>query len=95
VGLADRARQAAQQMNAGAGALQPGRPADPSPLTPSSAGPAACPGKHYETEVNKHDINMGRWESKLNSRYQRGYRLAHVFEQNGNTVMVWEHHFHS
>lgn len=76
--------------------LQPDEGVSRSPYpSPGAQGPTACPGDHYQTEVNKHDINMGRWEKKLNARYQGGYRLAHVFEQNGNTVMVWEHHFHS
>ncbi|MCA1824460.1 MAG: hypothetical protein LC640_09415 [Frankia sp.] len=66
---------------------------------PAGAWPAAAsaPGqpvglKHYETQVNKGSINMGRWENDLNSRWRDGWRLAHVFEQDGNTIMVWERH---
>jgi hypothetical protein len=58
------------------------------------ASTANCPGDHYMTEVNKGSINMGNWQTKLNGWYQRGYRLAHVFEQDGNTVQVFEHHIH-
>jgi len=54
----------------------------------------ACPGNHYRTEVNKGSIRMQTWESKLNDAYQHGYRLVHVFEQDGNTVQVYEHSFH-
>lgn len=53
-----------------------------------------APKEHYQAEVNKNSINMDRWQQTMAARFQGGYRLAHVFEQNGNTVMVWEHHFH-
>lgn len=77
--LIDRAKEAAQQQMA--------RPA-------VQAAPGGCPGSHYVTEVNKGSINMGRWQSHLNEMHGRGYRLAQVFEQDGNTVQVFEHHFH-
>jgi hypothetical protein len=34
---------------------------------------------------------MGRWQSNLNDMYGRGYRPSHVFEQDKNTVLVFEH----
>lgn len=46
------------------------------------------------TFVNKNDINMARWQKKLNDMYDRGYKLEHVIEQHGNTVMVFSHAFH-
>lgn len=54
----------------------------------------ACPdpGTHYVTEVNEGSIRMQTWQGHLNDLFQRGYRLAHVFEQDGNTVQVYEHH---
>lgn len=52
------------------------------------------PSQHYVTRVNKDDINMRWWAKTLNDHYTGGYRLAHVFEQHGNTVMVFEHAFH-
>ena len=54
---------------------------------------SSCPDpkNHYSTEVNKGSINMGRWQGHLNDMYGRGYRLAHVFEQDKNTVQVFEH----
>lgn len=57
---------------------------------------AACPNPkvHYVTEVNKGSINMGWWQRRLNAMYESGYGLAHVFEQDGNSVMVFEHAFH-
>jgi hypothetical protein len=57
---------------------------------------AACPNPkdHYRTEVNKGSINMRFWQGHLNAMYEGGFRLSHVFEQNGNTVQVYEHAFH-
>lgn len=53
----------------------------------------SCPDvmNHYDTEVNKGSINMAAWKQSLNRRYQQGYRLAHVYSQDGNTVLVFEH----
>lgn len=52
-----------------------------------------CPDRrrHYVTEVNKGSLNVTIFGGKLNVQYQQGYRLAHVFEQDGNTVQVFEH----
>lgn len=55
---------------------------------------SACPGSHFLTEVNKGSINMGNWQRHLNDMYEKGYRLVQVFEQDKNTVQVYEHHFH-
>jgi hypothetical protein len=51
-------------------------------------------GQHYITEVNKGSIHMSSWQARLNQMYASGYRLAHVFEQDGNTVSVFEHAYH-
>lgn len=56
--------------------------------------PCPYPQHHYATEVNKGSINMNRWQAHLNDMYGRGYRLDQVFEQDGNTVQVFVHHFH-
>lgn len=45
---------------------------------------------HYEAEVNRGDINMRALTDKLNDRYADGWRLAHMAEQGGNTIIVWE-----
>lgn len=60
------------------------------------ARPPFCPfpQSHYSTEVNKGSIRMQHWQGHLNDMYGRGYVLAHVFEQDGNTVQVFVHHFH-
>lgn len=58
------------------------------------AAQGACGGDHYVTEVNKGSINMRSWQAHLNDMHTRGYRLAQVFEQDGNTVQVFEHHWH-
>lgn len=57
------------------------RPAQPSaPAVPN----------WYLTEVNKGSIRMQSLQSHLNAQRQRGYRLAHILEQSGNTVMIFE-----
>lgn len=91
MGLMDKAKDAAQQqLNGGRAAA-----AQPAPgWTPAAAPAGGCTGSHYVTDVNKGSINMGRWQSNLNDMYAKGYRLAHVLEQDGNTVQVFEHHFH-
>lgn len=45
---------------------------------------------HYLTVVNRGSINMRSWQADLNKMHEDGYRLAHVFEQEGNTVQVFE-----
>lgn len=45
---------------------------------------------HYEATVNKGDINMRSLSDELNDRYEAGWRLAHVVEQGGNTLFIWE-----
>ena len=50
----------------------------------------ASQGGHYEAEVNKGSLNMGAFTARLNQRYETGWKLAHAFEQDGNTVFVWE-----
>ena len=45
---------------------------------------------HYEAEVNRGDINMDHFTNQLNQRWDNGWRLARLFEQSGNTIIVWE-----
>lgn len=45
---------------------------------------------HYEAEVNKGSINMRSFTGVLNKRWNDGWRLDKVFEQDGNTIMLWE-----
>jgi hypothetical protein len=52
------------------------------------------PANHYVTEVNKGSINMRAWQGHSSDRYARGWRLHQVFEQDGNTVQVFVHHWH-
>ncbi len=47
-------------------------------------------GDHYVTRVNKNRLDMERFTDDLNQWWDAGFRLAHVFEQQGNTVMVFE-----
>ena len=47
-------------------------------------------GDHYEIEVNEGSVNMKRFAQMANERHVNGYRIAHVFMQEGNTIVVWE-----
>lgn len=47
-------------------------------------------GPHYEIEVNEGSVNMKRFASVANDRHSNGYRMAHVYSQEGNTIVVWE-----
>ncbi|MEI2729033.1 MAG: hypothetical protein V9E85_07965 [Candidatus Nanopelagicales bacterium] len=47
-------------------------------------------GPHYEIEVNEGSVNMKRFTSVANERHGNGYRMAHVYMQQGNTIVVWE-----
>lgn len=45
---------------------------------------------HYETEVNKGDINMNALQRKLNDRFPDGWKLAHVVSEAENMIFIWE-----
>lgn len=45
---------------------------------------------HYDCEVNRGDLSVAWLTDKLNERYEDGWRLSHIFEQAGNTVLVFE-----
>jgi hypothetical protein len=44
----------------------------------------------YDTEVNKGSINMRSLASALNKRGAEGWRLAHAFQESGNTILIYE-----
>jgi hypothetical protein len=46
--------------------------------------------QHYEVAVNKGSINVGSATRVLNARWAQGWALFKMFEQDGNTVMVFE-----
>ena len=50
---------------------------------------SASSGDHYQAVVNKGSLNMGKFTAELNERWRDGWELAHVIEQDGNTVMVY------
>ena len=50
----------------------------------------AADALHYQVEVNKKRVNVGSLTDSLNERWRNGWHLAHIFEQRGNTVMVFE-----
>lgn len=45
---------------------------------------------HYEATVNKGSVSMTQLSATLNKRWGAGWELAHIFEQAGNTVTIWE-----
>lgn len=47
-------------------------------------------GDQYVTRVNKDRLDIERHTDYLNKAFQSGFRLHSIFEQNGNTVMVFE-----
>ncbi len=46
--------------------------------------------RHYQVEVNKRGLSVSGLTKTLNDRWDNGWRLAHVLEQRGNTVLVFE-----
>ncbi|MGB8380670.1 MAG: hypothetical protein WCG47_05365 [Dermatophilaceae bacterium] len=46
-------------------------------------------GEHYDIEVNEGSVNMRRFAAMANESHANGYRMAHVFMQDGNTIVVW------
>jgi hypothetical protein len=44
----------------------------------------------YTTEVNKGSVNMRSPTNHLNDMGRQGWRLHSIFEQDKNTVMVFE-----
>ncbi len=45
---------------------------------------------HYDVVVNKRGLSVAALTSTLNERWENGWRLAHILEQRGNTVLVFE-----
>ena len=47
-------------------------------------------GDQYVTRVNKGGLDVERHTDYLNKVYRAGFALFSIFEQNGNTVMIFE-----
>ena len=47
-------------------------------------------GPYYEIEVNEGSVNMKKFTDVANQRHSNGYRIAHIYSQEGNTIVVWE-----
>ncbi len=56
----------------------------------AAAAIAAAEAMHYDVEVNKRGLSVKGLTKTLNERWDNGWRLAHVLEQRGNTVLVFE-----
>jgi hypothetical protein len=52
--------------------------------------PGPAPRPEYDAEVNKGSISIRWLPKKLNERAAAGWRLHTMFEQHGNTVMIFE-----
>ncbi|MDQ4132641.1 MAG: hypothetical protein M3179_05400 [Actinomycetota bacterium] len=46
--------------------------------------------RHYLVEVNKRGLSVTALTKTLNEQWDNGWRLAHILEQRGNTVLVYE-----
>ncbi|HEX2041891.1 MAG TPA: hypothetical protein VHF24_04570 [Acidimicrobiales bacterium] len=51
---------------------------------------AEAEAMHYQVEVNKRGLSVKTLTKTLNARWDNGWRLAHMLEQRGNTVLVFE-----
>lgn len=51
---------------------------------------AEADAMHYEAVVNKRGLSVSALTKTLNERWDNGWRLAHILEQRGNTVLVFE-----
>lgn len=51
---------------------------------------AAKKGDRYVTRVDRGKLDVERHTDFLNDAWSSGFRLHSIFEQNGNTVMVFE-----
>lgn len=63
----------------------------------AAAAVGACPDpqNHYTTKINKGDIDVHTGlKISLNAMYDDGYRLSHIYSHDGDTIQVFEHHFH-
>jgi hypothetical protein len=45
---------------------------------------------HYDCQVNRDELSMAWLKDTMNDRWDDGWRLAQIFEQAGNTVIIWE-----
>ena len=57
---------------------------------PAGRAIAAAESMHYQVEVNKRGLSVTALTRTLNERWENGWRLAHLIEQRGNTVLVFE-----
>lgn len=63
---------------------------DAGPDSAAAEAVAAVEAMHYQVEVNKRGLSVTALTKTLNERWENGWRLAHILEQRGNTVLVFE-----
>lgn len=54
--------------------------------TPTAGGQSV----EYVTDVNKGSVNMRTFTAMLNEKARAGWRLHTAYEQDGNTVCIFE-----
>lgn len=72
------------------GRWYPPAPVPPVPQAPVQPPAVSAKGPRYDAVVNKKSINMAVLTQQLNQRWEHGWRLAHIYEQAGNSVMIFE-----
>lgn len=63
---------------------------DAGPDSAAAEAIAAVDAMQYQVEVNKRALSVTALTKTLNERWENGWRLAHMLEQRGNTVLVFE-----
>lgn len=63
---------------------------DAGPDSAAAEAVAAVDTMQYQVEVNKRSLSVKALTKTLNGRWENGWRLAHILEQRGNTVLVFE-----
>ena len=63
---------------------------DAGPDSAAAEAIRAVDAMHYQVEVNKRALSVTALTKTLNERWENGWRLVHMLEQRGNTVLVFE-----
>lgn len=90
--LAGKAREAAAKAGEAAKAAAEERASDRAADASASEerGPMPAAGDHYDAVVNKGNLSVRMLGPTLNKRWKDGWQLSHIFEQKGNTVLIYE-----
>jgi hypothetical protein len=89
-GLARSALEAVRNHGTQLSVLQTTSGSIAQPLPAKEGAMSAALGKWYQVRVNKGNVHSVEIEQMCNAMRESGYRLAQMFEQRGNVVMVFE-----